>query len=195
MRASVASNMTGTRGEGTALYTVALGVHFGELAPVLQRLHSERERRLRGMLRVNVASQPWLRLLLWLARMPRPAAAVACRIRIRVHRTGECWQRHIGTRLLASQQALGKRGQIVEHLGPLALHLRNKVARAGLWQRTVRTTFLGLTLPAWLSLCVVARERPIDANSYYCNIRLHTPLFGRLLQYRGVLVFEDQKRG
>ncbi|HEX9627747.1 MAG TPA: DUF4166 domain-containing protein, partial [Acidiferrobacterales bacterium] len=60
-----------------------------------------------------------------------------------------------------------------------------------LWPRSGATTLFGLRLPALLGLQIVARERAIDADSLYCDMRLRSPLLGCLLQYCGTLRFVD----
>jgi len=93
---------------------------------------------------------------------------------------------------MVSTQKFGGDREIIEAVGPLAIHLCCEVVNGSLWLRSHHTTLLGLKLPALFAIQVVARERPIDARSYRCDVRLRSPLFGCLLQYCGTLHLDQQ---
>jgi hypothetical protein len=174
-----------------SLYARALGPLFHRLAPVLTRLHGTGPRRLRGTLNVRVGRRPLVRLLMLLAGMPRAGEAVESEIILRSYRNGERWQRRIGDREMVSVQLPGGDKEIIEGIGPLAIHLFTAVRRGNLWQRARYTTLFGIPLPALLGMQIVACERAIDADSFRFDVRLRTPLLGCLLQYRGTLRFEN----
>lgn len=173
-----------------SLYSRALGPSFHRLAPVLAQLHGGGEQRLHGMLRVRVGSGPLVRLLMWLARRPQASAASRCCIRIVPMHGSERWQRQMGNLPMASLQNVGGEHEIIEHFGPLAIHLHCWVVKGSLWLRSRRTSLFGLTLPALLGLHVVARERPIAAQRLRCDVRVRSPLLGCLLHYCGTLELE-----
>lgn len=170
-----------------SLYQRSLGSAYDALAPVLKRLHAEGERRLYGTLSVRRGSRAIVRALLWLARLPRPQQLVPCDVLLQPHRKGERWKRWIGGREMVSTQEPGRPAVIIERFGPLGIHLATRVRRGSLWQRSCATTFLGVRLPAILGMQVVARETPVDGDSFYCDMRLRSPLFGSMLQYSGTL--------
>jgi hypothetical protein len=173
------------------LYAQALGPLFHRLAPVLARLHGPGERRLTGTLRVRVGKRPLVRLLLKLARMPQANEGARCHVLLTTRDGIERWERQIGDQRMVSHQILGGEREIIERVGPLAIRLRTAVRKGGLWQRSFGTTALGLPLPAIFGMQIVARERPIDARTLYCDVRLRSPLLGCLLQYSGTLRLDD----
>lgn len=183
---------TGAHAPTSSLYALSLGPVFHRLAPVLARLHDQGIRQLRGTLKVRRGRRALARLFMCLARMPKPNPTGApCEVHLRPDGASERWTRRIDDRTLLSHQVRGHDGHIVERLGALAIHLHTQVIRGSLWQRSRFTTLFGVRLPALLGLQIVARERAIDADSFYCDVRLRSPLLGCLLHYRGVLHLVD----
>ncbi|HEX9810776.1 MAG TPA: DUF4166 domain-containing protein [Burkholderiales bacterium] len=174
-----------------SLYARALGPLFHRLAPVLTRLHGTGERRLHGTLKVRVGARPHVRLMMSIARMPRSSEAVESEVALGAHRNGELWWRRVGDLEMVSVQLPGGDKEIIERIGPLAIHLFTEVRKGNLWQRSRYTTLFGIPLPATLGMQIVACERAIDAKSFFFDVRLRTPLLGCLLQYRGTLRFEN----
>ncbi len=174
-----------------SLYMQALGPLFHRLSPVLARLHGVGERRLMGTLRVRTSSRPFVQWLLWLARMPGAQNRAPSRVLLTPYGDNECWERRIGNQRLISHQILGRDQEIIERVGPLAVHLRTVVQKGGVTQRSRRTRMFGLALPSLLGLQIVARERAIDAYTFRCAVHVRSPLLGCLLRYDGALRFED----
>ena len=174
-----------------SLYARALGPLFHRLAPVLTRLHGTGARCLRGTLKVRVGTRPLARLMMAVARMPRSSDATETEVILKTHRTGERWQRRVGDRDMVSVQLPGGEKEIIECIGPLAIHLTTDIRNGNLWQRSRHTTLFGVPLPGILGMQIVACERAIDAQSFFFDVRLRTPLLGCLLQYRGTLRFEN----
>jgi hypothetical protein len=189
---------------GASLYLQALGPAFTALAPVLQRLHGSGARRnVQGTLRVRVGSHPLARAFLWLGRLPLAQhTAAACHLRLSFDEdeNGERWDRRIGPhRIISVQKPVSSRvanqvspttaaaGEIIERFGLLTLDLCLRVKRKNLWVRSRAARFGGILLPAWLAIRVVAYERAVDENSFCVDVRVSSPLIGRLLEYRGRL--------
>src|SRR5262252_2604710 len=122
--------MTRLQLEGTVSpYAQVLGPQLQHLAPILDRLHSEGDRRLSGTLRVRGATAVAARFLLWLARIPclTPQAACACSVAIVPCGGGEAWQRRFGDQTLLSRQDARNGNVIVERVGWFSLHLQLRV--------------------------------------------------------------------
>ena len=188
--------MTSPRPENAEVspYTQVLGQQLQQLAPVLARLHSQGHRRLTGTLHVRGATTISARVLLWLARIPRltPQAACACSVAIVPCGGGEAWQRRFGDQTLLSRQDARNGNVIVERVGWFSLHLQLRVRRDQLWIRSSKAKLYGIRLPAILGIRVAAQERAICPDSFRCNVRVCSPLFGLLLSYAGVLRLEKR---
>lgn len=175
-----------------SIYAQVLGSDFHQLAPVLLRLHGNGERDLQGMLKVRVGSHPIVRFLMWLARMPKAnEAGATCEVMITADTKGERWQRQIGEQPMVSRQRVSGQNLIVERVGALAITLKTKAVKGNVWQRSCAAAWFGLPLPAILGLQSVACERAIDKNTFYCDVRLRSPLLGCLLHYSGRLQFNE----
>lgn len=169
----------------TGIYEIMLGTGFAGLPPVLRRVHRAEGVRLAGTLRVRWSARRWLRTLLQLSALPRPARAAPTRVAITPSAAGELWHRQIGGKRVASRMQGARTGLVTERMGPLALALHTRVDGAGrLRQASRRVSLLGVPLP-WLR--VLASERAIDDCSYRCDVRIWMPRLGYLLRYDGVL--------
>lgn len=173
------------------LYQQALGASFCELAPVLQRLHGQGARNLSGHLRVRSSNNPLIRFFLWLTRMPNAQTNAACIVhlssKVKNYKSSEIWHRSIATSRLVSRQYLSPKGRIIERFGPLSIYLNTVVRNGNIRQRSQGTRFLGIPLPGIFGVRVFAYERALDTNRVVVNIVIVSALFGRVLQYSGVL--------
>src|SRR5258708_26833816 len=187
----------------SSIYEQTLGLAFSALAPVLQRLHGSGIRRLSGDLCLRAGSHPLARPLLWMAGLPCTQATAACELCLVPHKQGECWRRYFGrwkfiTRQRAAcsnpasdgGQGTGAGREILERFGPFTVHLRLRVKGQSLWVRSSATSLFGIAVPASLGIKVMACERSIDENSFYCDIQIRLPWLGRLLRYQGMLRFQ-----
>ncbi len=180
---------SGTAAGPPSLYGTMLGAAFASLPPVLRRLHRAEGVHLRGALRVRWSTRRWLRVLMRLSALPRPAAAAACRVTIASEPAGERWHRSIGGCIVASRMRQARPGQVTERMGPLAIVLATRVDGAGRLRQASRSVSLfGLTVP-WLH--VLASERALDRDRYRCDVRIWAPRLGYLLRYDGVLAIRE----
>jgi hypothetical protein len=188
----------------SSIYAQTLGPSFTALAPVLRRLHGSGIRRLNGELCVSAGSHPLARPVLWLSGLPCTQTTAACELCLAPHKQGEWWRRYFGrwafiTRQRAAGsnpasdggQGTGAGREILERFGPFTVHLRLRVKGKSLWVRSSATSLFGITVPPSLGIKVVACERPIDEDSFYCDIQIRLPWLGRLLRYQGTLRFQD----
>jgi hypothetical protein len=83
----------------------------------------------------------------------------------------------------------------VERIGCLVIHLELQVKDQRLWFRSSTTRLCGLRLPSALGIRVVAQERMAGPESFYCDVRVRSPLLGPLLRYYGTLRLEETSAG
>jgi len=185
---------------GASMYERALGPAFIALAPSLRRLHGSGTRRVQGTLRVRVGSHPLARAFLWLGGLLRTQETVACDLRLIADEKGERWDRRIGLhRIISMQKPVSSKvanqessrnaaaGEITERFGLLTLDLCLRVRQRNLWVRSRAARLGGILLPAWFAIRVVAYESAVDENSFCVDVRVSSPMIGRLLEYRGRL--------
>ncbi|GLR13937.1 hypothetical protein GCM10007907_27270 [Chitinimonas prasina] len=171
------------------LYQTALGPDYRHLPPLLQAFHDQPGPWWRGQVDVSWSPCPLLRSLLWLARLPAEGKQLAIAVRLVAQGQSESWQRYFGSRAMVSQQRQHPMG-LSESFGPLRLLLRNQVDAYGLHQRSHHTRFLGLPLPAFLSLQVQAREWAV-ADRFHFDVTIGLGPH-RLLHYCGWLQPETE---
>lgn len=169
------------------LYQTALGPDYQHLPPLLQAFHGQPGRWWRGQVDVSWSTHPLLRGLLQLARLPAEGTQRAIAVRLVAQGQSESWQRHFGNRTMVSQQRQHPEG-LSESFGPLRLLLSNQVDTQGLHQHSRHTHFLGLPLPAALSLQVQAREWAA-AGRFHFDVTIAIGQH-RLLRYTGWLQAE-----
>ena len=173
-----------------SLYQSALGAEYAALSPTLRRLHDGSTQSWHGEAAISWGRNKFARLLLRLARLPEQGKRVNCQVNFQQNEKGEYWQRCFAQRYMQSHQAL-RDDRLVEVFGPFRLHLNNTVSAGGLIQRCVATYFLGLPLPAWAGLSVIAREWSVGAQMHFdVTIGLNAGL--ELLRYRGHLLQQEE---
>ena len=169
-----------------SLYQKALGAEYAALSPTLQRLHNGEALHWQGEATVSWGRSKFARLLLRLARMPKQGKRVDCQVNFTPSDHGEYWCRLFAQHYMQSHQAL-RDGKLVESFGPIRLYLDNTVHAGGLIQRCAATRFLGLPLPSWLGVHVIAREWSVGTQMHFdVTIGLNSGL--ELLRYRGHLL-------
>ncbi|NWB94510.1 DUF4166 domain-containing protein [Pseudomonas gingeri] len=171
-----------------SLYQQVLGQDFANLAPVLQALHGPQGSQVQGTLSVSWAVSFWLRLLPLLGRMPAASPAATCHVRLApLASRRERWSRIIGGKAMNSVMQAGSGRVIIEHVGPVSVHLGTWVEADGsLQQRSERVVLRGLSWPV-PGLKITASEQPIDAQHYHCEVKVSLTRFGTLIHYSGVL--------
>jgi len=181
-----------------SMYAQVLGPAFTNLAPALKRLHSSQQRRFTGVLTVRTGAHPLSRLTVWLARLPNAHVDAPCHLCLLPSKRGELWQRYIGPwtfithqRLAGSPETHAGRNEIRERFGAITLRLSLRMKGESLCIRSVGTRILGIPLPRWFGIRVVAYETPVDKGSFACSVRVYLPGSVALLQYRGTLSQSD----
>ena len=140
-----------------SLYPTVLGSGFGQLAPLLQRFHTEAGTVWQGEATVRRSRSALLRMLLTLGRLPKDGQHVAVSVQLAIQNEQEIWQRRFADRAMVSRQYMAADG-LRESIGMLSLSLINSVREDVLFQHSEKCRFLGIPLPGWLAFNVVARE-------------------------------------
>lgn len=177
------------------MYAQILGPAFGQLAPVLKRLHGSEQRCFAGVLTVRTGAHPLARMSLWLAVLPRADVNAPCHLCLLPSKCGERWQRYIRPWKFITHQRLtetheGKK-EIRERFGAITLRLSLRIKEESLCIRSARTRILGIPVPRPCGIRLVAYETPVDKDSFACNVRMYLPGLVALLRYRGKLSQSD----
>lgn len=165
-----------------------MGERFARLAPELQQFHRLAGRHvLNG--RVTVAAPSgWLARVLarWMGT-PRCAAHDApLRFELDAGATHETWARHFTGSVMTSCMRL-RRGQIVEHLGPLRLAFDLLEEDGRLVMTLTSMDTWGLPWPRRLMPRIVARETGA-AGALHFQVQAVLPVVGLVADYRGHLL-------
>lgn len=175
-----------SRGENRSLYQKLLGPDFFLLGPHLQRFHgSERPLEVQGELTV-VRNDGGFRN--WLAdRAALPSALDAHSVTLKVVQQGskEIWSRCFGTTNVRTSQWISN-GCLTECWGSVTIDFRIKVIGDRLWMESLRSRFLGIPLPPFLSPRVQATAIDTD-QGIEIVVCLGVQPFGELVRYFGVV--------
>ncbi|PHV12008.1 DUF4166 domain-containing protein [Chitinimonas sp. BJB300] len=140
-----------------SLYQTALGPEFGQLVPLLQWFHTEVRTVWQGEATVRWSRNPLFRLLVLLARLPKEGEDIAVAVQLFVHDGKEIWQRRFADRPMVSRQYMDADG-LCESMGLFSLLLSTEVHEGGLIQHSTQSRWLGISLPTFLALRVMAKE-------------------------------------
>jgi hypothetical protein len=169
------------------LYQRIFGRAFAQLAPPLQRFHSQRSGgRAAGVLRITRGSNCCsTRLADWLG-LPPAGDAVPTRLEVHVEGERERWTRHFGNLRLESMQ-WEQGGQLLEGFGRICFGFQPVVAKgvlgfelAGVWLGRLR-----VPRPFHPSLRAEVTGR---SQGWHLRVCVTAPLLGLLVQYEGELV-------
>ena len=168
-------------------YPKALGESFQKLDPDVRRFHSASTEtgpiEVRGAFEVRRGPG---RLGNWLTDatgFPATSAGLDVSLRILPGVDGEWWDRRFGTRSVRSWQGL-RGGHLFERYGPLVLYLEPRVEEGALVVVDLRSTFLGVPLPPFLTPRVYARASD-RGGAMLVEVRIAASPLGVLVAYSG----------
>lgn len=167
------------------LYQNLMGVEFGQLAPLLQRFHTELGTEWSGEARITWCKNPLLRAVLGLARLPKEADRQRITVRVAPGENDEMWTRSFGECQMASKQKL-QGSHVKESFGPFALMLDNRIEQGALHQSCSRTGLLGMPLPRWFTFQITAQEWQ-ENERFRFDVQIGLANLS-LLRYRGWLL-------
>lgn len=186
------TNLADQKTQTAAVYQQVLGAEWDQLSEVLKKLHGVGLRQAYGSLSIRRGKSVFLKILLGLFRFPKTALNTRCTVTFTPSSLGETLSRQIGSKIMRSHQsALSPYDAPIlkESFGPLAIYLRNELKPSqygtALWQYSTHTRWLGVPLPGFLSVRVIAVEFPINDHEFRCHIYTAVPFFGKLLRYQG----------
>ncbi|MFN7921275.1 MAG: DUF4166 domain-containing protein [Bryobacteraceae bacterium] len=170
------------------LYRRVIGADFNGLTPRIRSFHDSKQPvEVRGVFRVTRGKSVIGNWLTDLSRFPRSHEALPVSLRVEPVGSGERWLRRFGETVVESWQ-FEAHGFLVERFGPLVLYLQARVVDGALEVTDLRSTFIGVPLPPFLSPRVAARG--IDgATGIEVEIRIWCAPLGLLVEYSGTAAF------
>ena len=168
-----------------ALYPRLLGESWPEVDASVQENHCcGGPLRTVGVFQISRGTGIGAKFLLMLLRLPAAADAAQVSLTVTPDEHGETGSRTIGGRPIVTVQRELAGGLLGERFGAFEIRFRLEVVEHAICYRQMGVTLLpfGISLPAWASPCVSAREA-VDGVS----VELLAPCIGLLLRYEGKL--------
>jgi hypothetical protein len=181
----------------TALYPRLVGDAWAALDVSVQQWHDATPKvQGTGLFTVRHGQGCLARFLVWLLRLPTSGEALATRLVILRHASGETWSRTFAGRALMTGQYQRGADLLAERLGCLEFwfHLRVVEHALDFWHTGTACVLgpLRVPLPRWVSPRVVAREwTGLGDGSLQVAVRVSLPFIGLLMAYEGCLKRED----
>lgn len=169
----------------STLYQNLMGTEFSQLAPLLQRFHTELGKDWVGEAQISWCKNPLLRALLWLARLPKEANSQPITVHITPGNNHEKWTRRFGPCHMASKQKL-QGASLKESFDPFALTLDSHIQQGALHQSCSRSGLLGIPLPSRFTFKITAREWQEDERFHF-DVQIGLASLS-LIRYRGWLL-------
>ena len=176
----------------SSLYARLLGTSFGNLSPVLQRIHDARARkRYAGRCTIERGRGVLARALAIIARLPPSHEDIAVEITIECDRERETWARRFGTHKMTS--VLRDRSRILEErLGAVTLRFELVATAERITWLLRGARFLLFPLPAsWFAAC--AAHETTDGTQYRFDVHAEMRGVGLLVRYRGWMVEHESR--
>ena len=179
---------------GPDLYAAMLGPAWGDLPPVVRRLHQVG--RARGLLTIDRGRSAPARWLAGLLGFPRSGENVATLLVVEVRGAEQTWSRRFGGHELISRQRRDGGGQMAERMGFFECRFRLSPTARGLDYEQVGASLavgplrlpLGRRLGPRVTASTWAEERGMGLD-----VSVFAPLFGRVLRYHGVVAPEGDE--
>jgi hypothetical protein len=184
--------------EPEPLYRRVIGEAWSGIAEPVRSLHaSQTTVRARGHLRIEHGSRMLARVLAFMLRVPRPAAAADTRLVVTPRDGGEHWARTFDGHRLETWQYVTDARELAERYGAIEFRFRLQTAGGSLVyvQQAAALRFgpLGLRIPGPLAPRVEAREDPAGPARVKVAVRVVHPLAGLVIAYDGLIAVEDAR--
>ncbi len=166
------------------LYRTLLGNQFDALPAQVRAFHDPDGVTVwKGRARVRRGA--WMaRLVCMLFRFP-PEGDVPLSLTITPLEDGERWDRNFGGRVMSTVQ-FARDGWLIEHLGPVRIHMRPVIDGNRFSVRPERWCLLGVPLPKVLMPTSENAETDED-GTFHFDVSISAPLIGSIVSYRGYL--------
>jgi hypothetical protein len=160
-----------------------MGTDFTKLAPLLQAAHTGKSV-LRGKAQVK-RGKLLSRLLCTIFRFPKVGDNVELLVNCEHTSDSMVWNRDFdGLKMKSSFKLQGD--YLIESLGPLAMYFKAVEKDGALHYLFVKTKFMGVFLPNFLSPQVVASEQEVEGK-YRFSVEVRMFLIGFVIAYSGEL--------
>jgi hypothetical protein len=173
------------------LYQRALGEAWDRLPEPIRAMHTVRgERTVRGEAEVKRGKGLLSGVIGFFMGLPRAGSAVPVEVTFSERTGGELWKRTFAGRSFTSRQDMGKgrcERLVMERFGPVAVAMAATVEGGRIRLHIRRTTFLGVTLPAFLSPRLDTFETVDRDGRFWFDDRVTMPIAGLIVHYRGWL--------
>ncbi len=169
------------------LFGRLLGARFDALPEPIRSMHAVSSLKAsEGQCTVIRGRNLIARLIAALMRLPTECPAA--QIRVYMHRQGasEAWERRIGTRRFISRLRGLDGRQIVETIGPVALHFELLADASALSMVLRGVRIFGVAWPELLWPRISAHETVVDGQFHF-DITAALPLIGLVVAYHGTL--------
>lgn len=171
-----------------SILALHMGASFNKLAPLLQQAHIGKVK-LEG--KANVQHGNWLAKIICRAfSFPHTGDDIHLRVDCDHSANSMLWNRNFEGQLMCSHFER-RDAFLLEHLGPLALWIKAMEYNGELHYQFVKTYFLGIPLPGFLSPRIIASEREVNAR-YQFSVSVSMLLVGLVIAYGGELTVEQQ---
>lgn len=172
--------------ETRPLYARVLGERFAQLPQRVRALHDlDGQRTWSGSAGVERGANPIAQVIGWIAGLPAAGPDQPLSVTFTPDGGAETWDRRFtGKRFLSRQHQDG--ADIIERVGPAALHLRPAADADGLTLSLAGMRVLGLPVPRLLLPIVATREWE-EEGRYRFEVDCRIRGLGRLVRYSGWL--------
>jgi hypothetical protein len=181
-----------------SLYQRLMGSAWADLDEAIRQDHKGDARLCRrGLFRVQHGTSRMARFLITVLRLPSDTDAVITELVITPFERGEMWMRRFGDKTFVTKQAERAGGVLSERFSIIELRFRLAALNGALIYRSIgaamRVGRLSVSLPAFLSPRVEAREATNGINRTSVSVAVTLPLAGLLFSYQGDIEKEESE--
>jgi hypothetical protein len=172
-----------------SIYQQLLGSEFENLGPILRLVHgSDAQVNASGQVSVVYGRGGIVRLLNRLMKVPPAHPSVHLRLEIQRNSERETWIRDFGGKPLVTEQ-WAEGGLFIEAVGGVKMAMRLRVADGFLHFDPVHTKAMGIKVPKWMQISVIAHVRERE-NGWEIFVETRSAILGLLFQYSGFIALE-----
>lgn len=185
-----------TLAAGAGLYERLVREAWGGLDEPVRSFHAHA--RSSGTFVVRRGAGRVARVIARLMGLPEAGEAVPLRLTVTPHDGGERWHRAFADKDFVTEQHAHAGSLLAERTGPFELLFRLTVEGGALVYRQeaafLRVRSLRARVPRHAAPRVEAWERA-DGPGVRVSVRVNAPLFGRLIEYEGRVMWEEEETG
>ncbi len=169
-----------------SIYQQLLGSEFENLGPILRLVHgSDSLVKARGQVSVVYGKGVIVRLLNRIMKVPPANPSVHLRLEIQRNADKETWKRDFGGKPLVTQQ-WAEGGLFIEAVGGVKMAMRLRVADGFLHFDPVHTKAMGIRVPKWMQISVIAHVRERE-HGWEIFVETRSAILGLLFRYSGLI--------